>query len=327
MVKVQRLSRKGVGLKGARSAQAGNFQHDIVCSPWRRGEAYRNRVRRNIRQNIPIRSSTGKEIRRAFIADPKRGTVLIGGDYSSLEMRLMTHFSQDEGMTIAINNGLDAHCATAADMYPDVEYDAIYAAKQRSDNEEDPEPDDKMLLNRRRGAKTIGFGLIYGQGPYALAESLGIDVREARLLIKRFFNARPGFEQFIKETHAAVKRDLYVRTLFGRKRRLYKIKSTNRAEAAQALRQAVNSIIQGSAAEIAKLAMIRCAQDQRLINMGCRLLLQVHDELIFELEDSDKLVAEAKPIIKHHMENVLEEPLAVPLTVDLHHGHSWVDVH
>jgi DNA polymerase I len=277
-------------------------------------------------QNIPIRSELGREIRRAFTSDPKRGTILIGADYASLEMRIMAHFSQDRGMIEAINDGLDPHCDTAAMMF-DIPYEDLVAAKNAKDSGAKLNSDDKELVGHRASAKTIGFGQIYGQGVFALAESLGITRREAADKQNKFFDARPGFKRFIDETHAAVRRDLHVRTLFGRKRRLYMIRSTKRGQVAQALRQSVNSIIQGSAAEIAKLAMILCAQDDRLRDRDCDLLLQVHDELIFELEDDDELVGYCQPIIKDHMESALIEPMAVPLIVDIHSGHSWVDVH
>lgn len=273
-------------------------------------------------QNIPARSDLGKQIRHMFIAAP--GYRLIVADYSQIEMRLMAHFSQDVKMVSAINNGIDLHCYTAAEsstvtMPEPISYEEMVAAKKA----ENPTEFQLECLKLRRAAKTTGFGLIYGIGPQKLALDLEVEVAIAKAFIAKYFETFPGVRDFIDYTKADCRRTGYVQTILGRYRRLSGINSSDRGVVAESERQSVNSIIQGSAADGTKLAMLTASTDPLLKRLGARMLLQVHDELIFEVPDNDGVVAMCTHRIKEIMENVYQPPLLVPTPVDIESAYTW----
>jgi DNA polymerase-1 len=294
-------------------------------------------------QNLPRPANDNCRIREAFVAAP--GKVLLVADYEQLEMRIMAHFSQDPRMIKAITDGLDLHCFTVSLMYG-VDYDEVIAAKKRakkvdSDPNEPPLTDrEKLLLGYRQAAKATGFGLIYGIGPQKLSvqltEELGrtVDVKEAVGMIKNYFRVFEGVESFIKNTHARCKQDEFVQTIIGRKRRLPEINARGGDSdeddinaggiAAAAKRQSVNSIVQGTAADIAKAAMIRCEYDEELTVLGVQMLLQIHDELIFEVDEDPDVINLARKRIKAIMEHPFPGyDLSVPIPTDDSVAYTW----
>lgn len=256
-------------------------------------------------QNIPVRGPLGKRMRACFIAGP--GRALVSADYSQVELRVLAHMSQDAALLEAFRKGEDIHARTAALIY-DLEPEAV-------------SPD------QRRNAKTINFGLIYGMGAQKLARELKISAAEAREFIARYFERLTGLKAFYENVEAEAKRLGYVTTLGGRRRLLPDIRSPNGQAYALARRQAVNTVIQGSAADIIKLAMLAVARDAKLRSLDARLLLQVHDELLLEapLEAADAVGARVAAL----MGNVRPggEELSVPLAVDWGRGPNWGVAH
>lgn len=284
-------------------------------------------------QNIPRPKGDKFKIRDAFTSAP--GKRLVVADYDQLEMKLMAHFSGDQRMVEAIASGKDLHCVTVALMFGE-NYDDVIAAKKAKN----PTPEQEILLMKRQSAKAVGFGLIYGIGPQKLATQLSEELKrtvtkeEAANDIKRYFAAFPGVEAFIKQTHAACHRTEYVQTLLGRKRRLPQINARGGQAAdedakgivAEARRQSVNSIIQGTASDVAKAAMLQAEHDEILKSLGAELLLQIHDELIFEVDDDPEKVAATKKRVKEIMENpFMDFKLNVPLTTEAHDGYTWTE--
>lgn len=284
-------------------------------------------------QNIPRAKTDKFKIRSAFTAAP--GKVLVVADYDQLEMKLMAHFSGDPRMVQAIAEGKDLHCVTVALMFGE-NYDEVWAAK----NAKNPTPEQDILLMKRQSAKAVGFGLIYGIGAMKLSAQLTDELKrlvtkeEAQNDIRRYFGAFPGVESFIKYTHAACHRTEYVQTLLGRKRRLPQINARGGAAqdedskgiVAEARRQSVNSIIQGTASDVAKAAMLRAEHDDILKSIGAELLLQVHDELIFEVDDHPEAIAATKRRVKEIMEDpFVNFKLNVPLSTEAHHGYTWTE--
>ncbi|USZ15474.1 DNA polymerase I [Moraxella sp. FZFQ2102] len=261
-------------------------------------------------QNIPIRTDTGRLIREAFIA-PK-GRVILAADYSQIELRLMAHFSGDERLIDAFHRGLDIHTATASEIMN--------------------KPLDEVTSNERRAAKAVNFGLLYGMSAFGLAKQLGVDRAVAQDYIKRYFARYPAIHDYMENTKAHAKLHGYVQTLLGRKLYSPDINSSNRMIKEAAERAAINAPLQGSAAEIIKLAMI--AVDQVLPKDHAKLLLQVHDELVFEV-DQDK-ADDIAAIIKDAMQSVLDDfaavrgwqvDFAVPLVVEVGIGDNWDQAH
>ncbi len=261
-------------------------------------------------QNIPIRTDTGRLIREAFIA-PK-GRVILAADYSQIELRLMAHFSGDERLIDAFHRGLDIHTATASEIMN--------------------KPLIEVTSNERRAAKAVNFGLLYGMSAFGLAKQLGVDRAVAQDYIKRYFARYPAIHDYMENTKAHAKLHGYVQTLLGRKLYSPDINSSNRMIKEAAERAAINAPLQGSAAEIIKLAMI--AVDQVLPKDHAKLLLQVHDELVFEVdqEKADDIAA----IIKDAMQSVLDDfaavrgwqvDFAVPLVVEVGIGDNWDQAH
>jgi DNA polymerase-1 len=251
-------------------------------------------------QNIPIRTELGREIRAAFIAAP--GSQLLSADYSQIELRLLAHFSGDPLLMRAYAEEIDIHALTASEVFG--------------------VPIDKMDKETRNRAKAVNFGIVYGISAFGLAAQLGIPQAEARAYIDRYFARYQGVKEFIERTLAETRKDGYVRTLFGRLRPIPDIASRNPNQRGFAERTAVNTPLQGTAADLIKLAMI--ALDRKLAErkLKTRMVLQVHDELLFEvpLEESDEVQA----LVKAEMEGVIR--LNVPLVADLGFGPNWRDL-
>lgn len=254
-------------------------------------------------QNIPIRNEAGRKIRSAFTA-PK-GKVLISADYAQIELVILAHLSADKNMCQAFMQGTDVHKATAALIY------GIDA--------------EKVTAQMRRIAKTINFGVIYGMSAFRLAQDLGISRREASGFIESYFQTYADVKNFINTTIMQAEEKGYVETIFARKRPILAINSKNKVEKAAAERIAVNTPVQGSAADIVKKAMIDVSEGLKKLNNGTRLLLQVHDELIFECEDNPKCIEESINLIRDKMENAVK--LSIPLRVSIEYGKSWGDFH
>lgn len=248
-------------------------------------------------QNIPVRSAEGRRIRAAFVAPP--GMVLLSADYSQIELRVLAHLTADPVLLEAFNSGEDIHRRTAAEVFA-VEPDAVTA-------------------DQRRQAKVINFGIIYGMGPQRLSRELGITLAEADDYIRRYFARYAKVREFSERVVADGRRDGYVATLIGRRRYLPDLnaRESNIRQAAE--RMAWNSPIQGTAADVIKLAMLVVEREIERSASGARMLLQVHDELLFEIPEGE--VAQAGPSIRRSMESVVE--LAVPLLVDLKTGPNW----
>lgn len=288
--------------------------------------------------NIPTRTETGKKIRKAFI--PEEGYKLIVVDYSQLEMRLFAHFSEygvpesEQIMCASIRDGLDVHCMTASLMMG-VPYEDVLIAKLKSDGDlaklekygifdcELTELEQEFLKLRSAG-KTIGFGILYGMGPHRLSIQLEISYEKAQEYINLFFKAYPFAKKWVDFVHKQCESTGYVWTILNRPRRLQEIFSKENWVRARAKRQSVNSIIQGSAADVVISAMLRCDSNARLKELGCRLLLQVHDELVFEIPEA--YAEEAKDIIVSEMVYDRKQyDLGVDLTVSAHVVDNWGD--
>lgn len=250
-------------------------------------------------QNIPIRTLEGREIRGAFI--PEDGWELVVADYSQIELRLLAHMSQDPVLVESFRNNEDIHRRTAAEVlnvHPDM-----------------------VTSDMRREAKAVNFGIVYGQTPFGLAQTLGIDRKEAELYIRRYFERYAGVREFIDRTIEEVRQTGVSKTLLGRRRPIPDMQSRNPSARSFAERIAVNTPLQGTAADLIKLAMIRITKSLADTKMQSRMLLQVHDELVFEAPPSE--VAELREIVKHEMERVYE--LSVPLLVEIGAGPNWRD--
>ena len=253
-------------------------------------------------QNIPIRTERGKEIRKAFVAGEPDG-VIVSADYSQIELRIMAHISQDQHLIQAFREGRDIHSATA---------EKIFGISH-----------DEVSPDQRRIAKTANFGIMYGISSFGLAQRLGISRTEAKKLIDDYFAAFPAIRSFIDDTVASARENGYVETLFGRRRYLPDISSRNATVRALAERTAVNAPIQGTAADIIKMAMINVDRKMREAGLKSRMVLQIHDELLFDTvhDEIDTLMS----IVKEQMEHVTE--LSVPLTVECNYGKNWLEAH
>ncbi|WP_233839911.1 DNA polymerase I [Dyella sp. 2HG41-7] len=252
-------------------------------------------------QNIPVRTEEGRRIRQAFIA-PKDWLVL-AADYSQIELRIMAHLSGDEGLLRAFHEGGDIHRATAAEVFG-LEPEAVTS-------------------NQRRAAKAINFGLMYGMSAFGLARQLGVDRGEASDYMARYFSRYPGVHAFMEATRERAHRDGYVETLFGRRLYLENLTSRNQALRAGAERAAVNAPMQGTAADIIKRAMITLAAWQKDHDDKAHMLMQVHDELVFEVRAD--AVDEVREAIRERMSGAAE--LRVPLVVDVGVGKNWDEAH
>ena len=253
-------------------------------------------------QNIPIRTEKGREIRKAFV--PRDSNYqLLSADYSQIELRVIAHMSGDHNMQEAFRNGLDIHAATAAKVF-NVDIAAV-------------------TRDQRSKAKAVNFGIAYGQGAFGLAQNLGIPRAEAKAIIDDYFAQFPGVRGYMDEMIGYCRTNGYIKTLMGRRRYLPDITSPNNTVRAQAERIAINAPMQGTAADIIKVAMVRIHQAMRKARMKSKLLLQVHDELVFDAHNDEAV--ELKAMVKELMEGAMM--LQVPLVVDIHLGKNWLEAH
>ncbi|HEX7916769.1 DNA polymerase I [Rudaea sp.] len=252
-------------------------------------------------QNIPIRTEEGRRIRQAFVAPS--GFKILAADYSQIELRIMAHLSGDPGLLAAFHGNQDVHRATAAEVFG--------------------VPPEQVDANQRRAAKAINFGLMYGMSAWGLARQLGIERGEANEYVKRYFERYPGVREFMERTREQAHRDGYVETLFGRRLYLYEIHSRNAGLRAGAERAAINAPMQGTAADIIKRAMISVDVWLRSLESEARMIMQVHDELVFEVrEDAVKKISDG---VRERMMHAAE--LAVPLIVGIGVGDNWDEAH
>jgi DNA polymerase-1 len=251
-------------------------------------------------QNIPIRTSVGREIRAAFIA--AEGNLLMSADYSQIELRLMAHFSQDPLLLDAYRTGKDIHTLTASEVFG--------IAPDQIDKE------------TRARAKAVNFGIVYGISPFGLAAQLGIDQKTAKAYIETYYERYAGIKEFIDRTLEQVRRDQYVKTAFGRIRPIPDIQSRNPNQRGFAERTAINTPLQGTAADLIKIAMLRIDAAMRARKLRSLMTLQVHDELLFDVVPSE---ADAmQNLVKTEMESVAE--FSVPIVAEVGVGKNWRDI-
>ncbi|MES2278490.1 MAG: DNA polymerase I [Bacteroidota bacterium] len=253
-------------------------------------------------QNIPIRTERGREVRKAFIPRDDQH-ILVSADYSQIELRIIAEMSKDVNMRQAFIDNLDIHTATAANVYG-VALDQV---------------DGTM----RRNAKAVNFGIIYGQSAFGLSQSLGIPRKEAADIIEQYFAQFPGIKNYMADTMNFARENGYVTTLMGRRRYLRDINSANQTVRGFAERNAINAPIQGSAADMIKIAMINIHRELKAQNMDARMTMQVHDELVFDVPHNE--VEKIKPIIEHHMKNAIKTE--VPIMVEIGTGVNWLEAH
>jgi DNA polymerase-1 len=256
-------------------------------------------------QNIPVRTDDGRRIRTAFIAE--KGMKLISADYSQIELRIVAHVADVPELKLAFADGIDIHAMTASEMFS--------------------VPVKGMPVEIRRRAKAINFGIIYGISAFGLANQLGIPREEAGAYIKRYFERFPGIKGYMDRMRAEVKEKGFVSTLFGRKIHFPQYKSSNPSERAFVERASINAPIQGTAADIIRRAMIRMEDELARAKLGAQMLLQVHDELVFETPESE--VEATLPLVARVMEAAAEPAiqLSVPLQVDAKAGDNWDAAH
>ena len=252
-------------------------------------------------QNIPIRTPQGRRIREAFIAPP--GSKIISADYSQIELRIMAHLSGDKGLRHAFDHGHDVHQATAAEVFG--------------------VPLEKVTKNERRTAKVINFGLIYGMSAFGLAQNLGSERATAQSYIDSYFTRYPGVKKFMDETREKARREGYVETVFGRRLRLPEIQSGSPARRQGAERAAINAPMQGTAADLIKLAMVSVQNWLDEEKCTSKLIMQVHDELVLEVPENE--LEEVKEKVRELMQSVAK--LDVELIVDVGVGHNWDQAH
>ena len=252
-------------------------------------------------QNIPVRDDDGKEIRKAFVPDD--GCRFFSADYSQIELRIMAHLSGDENMIEAFRSGHDIHAATAAKIYK-ISIDEVSA-------------------EMRRKAKTANFGIIYGISTFGLAERMGVSRQEAKELIDGYFATYPKVKAYMERSIEVARTQGYVETIFHRKRYLPDINSRNATVRGYAERNAINAPIQGSAADIIKVAMARIYQRFTAYNLKAKMILQVHDELNFSVPEAEKDIVQK--IVIEEMENAY--PMLVPLKADFGWGTNWLEAH
>ena len=253
-------------------------------------------------QNIPVRDELGREIRKAFTAE-NEDCLFFSADYSQIELRIMAHISNDEHMIAAFNSGADIHAATAAKIYG--------------------VPLEEVTSDMRRKAKTANFGIIYGISVFGLAERLNIPRSESKELIEGYFKTYPGIRDFMDQVVETAREKGYVETIYKRKRFLPDIQSHNAVVRGYAERNAINAPIQGSAADIIKVAMVRIFKRFEAEGLKSKMILQVHDELNFNVYKNE--LETVKKIVLEEMEGVL--PLQVPLIADYGEGSNWLEAH
>ena len=253
-------------------------------------------------QNIPIRTEEGREIRKAFSTQDKN-SVIFSADYSQVELRVMAHLSADKGLQSAFANGEDIHARTASDIYG--------------------VPIEDVLPEMRRVAKIVNFGIMYGAGPFRMSQELGIPRTESQIIIDRYFERFAGIRDYIESTVNKAENDKYVETMLGRRRPVWNINSDNHMHREAAKRMAINMPIQGTAAEMIKLAMIRIHKCMKSEKMKSKLVLQIHDELLFEASKDE--LDDLQAMVIEEMEGALK--LDVPVIVESGVGDSWFEAH
>lgn len=253
-------------------------------------------------QNIPIRTERGREVRKAFIPRDENHTI-ISADYSQIELRIIAEISKDANMMDAFVKGIDIHTATAANVYgvPVLEVDST----------------------QRRNAKAVNFGIIYGQSAFGLSQNLGIPRKEAAEIIENYFLQFPGIKQYMSDTMNFARENGYVTTLMGRRRYLRDINSANATVRGFAERNAINAPIQGSAADMIKIAMINIHRELKAQKLAARMTMQVHDELVFDVPNNE--IEIVKPIIVENMRNAIKTE--VPILVEIGTGRNWLEAH
>ena len=251
-------------------------------------------------QNIPVRGHLGDLIRKAFIAE--EGCLFISADYSQIELRILAHLSGDSNLISAFLQGEDIHRETAVEIFNCLPL--------------------QVNSRMRRIAKMVNFGIIYGISPFGLARDLGISEKEAQEYIERYFSRYPGVKRYIEKTLGQARKKGYVTTLLGRRRYLPEINSKNKRRRKFAERMAINSPIQGSAADLIKIAMLNIYRRLKEENLPAWLILQIHDELILEVTENQ--INRVRKIVKEEMENALK--LSVPLVVDTKVGKNWAEI-
>jgi DNA polymerase-1 len=253
-------------------------------------------------QNIPIRTERGREVRKAFIPRDK-DHVIVSADYSQIELRIIAEISKDAAMMDAFVKGIDIHTATAANVYG--------VAVEDVDG------------TQRRNAKAVNFGIIYGQSAFGLSQSLGIPRKEAAEIIENYFAQFPGIKQYMSDTMNFARENGYVTTLMGRRRYLRDINSANQTVRGFAERNAINAPIQGSAADMIKIAMINIHRELKEQKLDTRMTMQVHDELVFDVPNHE--IEIVKPIIMHNMKTAIKT--TVPIIVEIGTGLNWLEAH
>ncbi|MDO8898456.1 MAG: DNA polymerase I [Bacteroidales bacterium] len=253
-------------------------------------------------QNIPIRTERGREIRKAFVPRNSHFT-LLAADYSQIELRIIAHLSGDKGMIEAFAKGLDIHTATAAKVYG-VELDDV-------------------SRDMRRNAKMVNFGIIYGISAFGLSERLGISRGEAGSIINSYFKEYPGIKEYMNQQMEFARKNGFVETMLGRRRMLRDINTANSVVRGFSERNAINAPIQGSSADMIKIAMINIHKELVEKNLQSKMILQVHDELVFDAHKDE--VEQLKEIIEKNMKNAL--PLSVPVLVEMNTGNNWLEAH
>jgi DNA polymerase-1 len=253
-------------------------------------------------QNIPIRTERGREVRKAFIPRDA-GHSIVSADYSQIELRIIAEISRDANMMEAFAQNLDIHTATAAKVYGIELHD--------------------VDSNQRRNAKAVNFGIIYGQSAFGLSQSLGIPRKEAAEIIENYFAQYPGIKQYMNDTMNFARENGYVCTLMGRRRYLRDINSANMTVRGFAERNAINAPIQGSAADMIKIAMINIHHEFKAQKLDARMTMQVHDELVFDVPNHE--IEIVKPIIMHNMKNAIKT--SVPIMVEIGTGLNWLEAH
>jgi DNA polymerase-1 len=253
-------------------------------------------------QNIPIRTERGREVRKAFIPRDADHSI-VSADYSQIELRIIAEMSRDENMMDAFTKNLDIHTATAAKVYG-IELHEVDS-------------------NQRRNAKAVNFGIIYGQSAFGLSQSLGIPRKEAAEIIENYFAQYPGIKRYMNDTMNFARENGYVCTLMGRRRYLRDINSANMTVRGFAERNAINAPIQGSAADMIKIAMINIHRELKAQDLDARMTMQVHDELVFDVPNHE--IEKVKPIIMHHMKTAIKTE--VPIMVEIGTGLNWLEAH
>lgn len=253
-------------------------------------------------QNIPVRTERGREVRKAFVPRDENHT-LLAADYSQIELRIIASLSEEETMIEAFKNGEDIHASTAAKVF-DV-------------------PIDEVTREQRSNAKTVNFGIIYGVSAFGLSNQTDLSRKEAKELIETYYKTYPKLRDYIDQQVAFAREHGYVKTVMGRRRYLKDINARNAMVRGGAERNAVNAPVQGSAADIIKVAMISIFDEMKNRKMQSEMLLQVHDELIFDTHKDE--VDELKELIKDKMENAFK--LDVPLDIEIGAGQNWLEAH